>query len=72
MVLSDFFGQETGADGPQLGFAVGAGIGGIASGGGSMLPIIWMGAAAVALAAFISIVSVGLVRPSLKKMLRKS
>jgi DHA1 family putative efflux transporter-like MFS transporter len=56
----------------QLGFAVGAGIGGIASGGGSMLPIIWMGAAAVALAAFISIVSVGLVRPSLKKMLRKS
>jgi DHA1 family putative efflux transporter-like MFS transporter len=41
----------------QLGFAVGAGIGGIAVGGSSILSVCWIGAAAVAVAVFVMLVS---------------
>jgi len=46
----------------QLGFAAGAGIGGIAVGGSSILAICWIGATAVAVALFITIASLGLTR----------
>jgi DHA1 family putative efflux transporter-like MFS transporter len=50
----------------QLGFAVGAGIGGIAVGGGAMLAISWIGAASVAFAASVAAVSFGLTPLSTK------
>ncbi|KMY52292.1 MFS transporter [Peribacillus loiseleuriae] len=46
----------------QLGFAAGAGIGGIVVGGSSILAICWIGAAAVAVAFFVNITSFGLTR----------
>ncbi|MEH7306903.1 MFS transporter [Neobacillus drentensis] len=46
----------------QLGFAAGAGIGGIAVGGSSILAICWIGTAAVAVALFITVASIGLTR----------
>jgi MFS transporter, DHA1 family, putative efflux transporter len=46
----------------QLGFAAGAGIGGIAVGGSSILAICWIGTAAVAVALFITVASLGLTR----------
>jgi DHA1 family putative efflux transporter-like MFS transporter len=46
----------------QLGFAVGAGIGGVAAGGPSILSICWIGAAAVAAAVFVASVSFGITR----------
>lgn len=46
----------------QLGFAAGAGIGGIAVGGSSILAICWIGTAAVAVAFFITVASFGLTR----------
>lgn len=46
----------------QLGFAVGAGIGGVAVGGSSILSICWIGAAAVATAVVVAFVSLGLTR----------
>lgn len=46
----------------QLGFAAGAGIGGIALGGSSILAISWVGTAAVAVAFFITVASFGLTR----------
>jgi MFS transporter, DHA1 family, putative efflux transporter len=44
----------------QLGFAAGAGIGGLAVDGSSILAICWIGAAAVAVAVFVASVSFGL------------
>lgn len=46
----------------QLGFAVGAGIGGIAVGGLSIMAITWIGAASVAFAAVVAVVSFGRAR----------
>lgn len=46
----------------QLGFAVGAGIGGVAVGGSSILSICWIGAVAVAAAVVVASVSFGLTR----------
>ncbi|WP_026567348.1 MFS transporter [Bacillus sp. UNC41MFS5] len=46
----------------QLGFAAGAGIGGIAVGGSSIISICWIGTAAVAVALFITVASLGLTR----------
>jgi DHA1 family putative efflux transporter-like MFS transporter len=46
----------------QLGFAVGAGIGGIAVGGSSIMIVSWLGAAAAAVALCIAIVSFGFSR----------
>lgn len=46
----------------QLGFAVGAGIGGIAVGGSSIMIISWLGAAAIAIALCIAVVSFGFSR----------
>lgn len=46
----------------QLGFAAGAGIGGIALGGSSILAISWVATAAVAVAFFITVASFGLTR----------
>lgn len=46
----------------QLGFAAGAGIGGIVVGGSSIMAIIWTGAATVALAACVGALSFGLAR----------
>jgi MFS transporter, DHA1 family, putative efflux transporter len=46
----------------QLGFAAGAGIGGIAVGGSSILAICWIGTAAVAVAFFITVASFVLTR----------
>lgn len=46
----------------QLGFAAGAGIGGIAVGGSSIMAISWVGAASVAFAASVAVVSLGLAR----------
>lgn len=46
----------------QFGFAAGAGIGGIALGGSSILAISWVGTAAVAVAFFITVASFGLTR----------
>jgi len=46
----------------QLGFAVGAGIGGIAVAGSSIMAISWIGAASVAFAGCIAVVSFGLTR----------
>jgi DHA1 family putative efflux transporter-like MFS transporter len=54
----------------QLGFAAGAGIGGIAVGGSSILAICWIGAAAVAFAASVAVVSFGLARSSSKSVVR--
>lgn len=50
----------------QLGFAVGAGVGGIAVGGASILSICWIGAAAVVLAVVVASVSFKLTRTSAK------
>jgi MFS transporter, DHA1 family, putative efflux transporter len=50
----------------QFGFAAGAGIGGIATGGGSMLAISWIGAATVAFATSVAAVSFGLTPSSSK------
>lgn len=41
----------------QLGFAVGAGIGGIAMGGSSIMSISWLGAAAIAIALCVAVIS---------------
>ncbi|WP_094605788.1 Purine efflux pump PbuE [Sporomusa silvacetica DSM 10669] len=46
----------------QLGFAAGAGIGGLAVGGSSVMIVSWIGAASVAVAACIAAFSFGLVR----------
>lgn len=46
----------------QLGFAAGAGFGGIAVGGSSILAICWIGTAAVAVSLFITVASLGLTR----------
>ncbi|HWR06541.1 MFS transporter [Sporomusa sp.] len=46
----------------QLGFAVGAGIGGIAMGGSSIMSVSWLGAAAIAIALCIAVVSFGFSR----------
>jgi DHA1 family putative efflux transporter-like MFS transporter len=46
----------------QLGFAAGAGIGGIAVGGSSILAICWIGTAAVAVALLITVASFGFTR----------
>jgi DHA1 family putative efflux transporter-like MFS transporter len=46
----------------QLGFAVGAGIGGIAVGGLSIMAITWIGAASVAVASVVAVVSFGRAR----------
>jgi len=46
----------------QLGFAVGAGIGGIAMGGSSIMIVSWLGAAAIAIALCIAVVSFGFSR----------
>jgi DHA1 family putative efflux transporter-like MFS transporter len=51
----------------QLGFAAGAGIGGIAMGGSSILVICWIGAAAVAVALFVTVASLGLTRTFSKR-----
>ncbi|XMB25544.1 hypothetical protein PaeBR_16985 [Paenibacillus sp. BR2-3] len=51
----------------QLGFAVGAGIGGVAVGGSSILSICWIGAAAVAAAVIVASVSFGLTRTFSKR-----
>jgi DHA1 family putative efflux transporter-like MFS transporter len=48
----------------QLGFAAGAGIGGIAAGSSTMLAVSWIGAASVAIAVFIAAVSFRLTRSS--------
>jgi len=55
----------------QLGFAAGAGIGGIAAGSGSMLAISWIGAIAVACAGCVAIVSFGLFRSTSKSVQTK-
>lgn len=46
----------------QLGFAVGAGIGGVAVGGSSIMSICWIGAVAVAVAVLVASFSFGLTR----------
>ncbi|VBB04901.1 Hypothetical protein LUCI_0107 [Lucifera butyrica] len=46
----------------QFGFALGAGIGGIAVGGTSIMAISWIGAASIALAAVLAVISFGLTR----------
>lgn len=46
----------------QLGFAVGAGIGGIALGGASITIVSWLGAAAIAIALCIAVISFGFSR----------
>ena len=51
----------------QLGFAVGAGIGGVAVGGSSILSICWIGAAAAATAVVVAFVSFGLTRTFSKR-----
>jgi DHA1 family putative efflux transporter-like MFS transporter len=51
----------------QLGFAAGAGIGGIAVSGSSILAICWIGAAAVAVSLFVAVASFGLTHTFFKR-----
>ncbi len=46
----------------QLGFAAGAGIGGIVAGGSSIMAISWVGTASVAFAVCVAALSFGLTR----------